>query len=85
MRNGHAIVDSDGHALGADARVAGERDEPRPIVIGQRVWIGLGAIILKGVTIGDDVVVGAGAVVSRSLPPRSLCVGQPARPVRDVS
>jgi maltose O-acetyltransferase len=46
------------------------------------VWIGARAIVLKGVTIGHDTVVGAGAIVTRSLPPRTVAVGQPARVIR---
>ena len=43
----------------------------RPIVIGFNVWIGGGALILPGVTIGDDAIIGAGAVVTRDVPPGS--------------
>jgi maltose O-acetyltransferase len=53
----------------------------RPIHIGQNVWIGGGAIILPGVTIGDDAVIGAGAVVTRDVAPGVTVVGNPARPV----
>ncbi|MDG4833216.1 sugar O-acetyltransferase [Solwaraspora sp. WMMD1047] len=56
----------------------------KPIVIGDNVWLGGGAIVLPGVTIGADTVVGAGAVVTRDLPPGVLAVGNPARPVRQV-
>ena len=51
----------------------------RPIRIGRRVWIGGGAIILPGVTIGDDAIVGAGAVVTRDVPTGATAVGNPAR------
>ncbi len=52
-----------------------------PIRIGANVWIGGGAIILPGVTIGDDAVIGAGAVVTRDVPTGAMVVGNPARPV----
>ena len=52
------------------------------ITIGQDVWFGARCIVLKGVTVGDGTVVGAGAVVARSLPPGVVAVGTPARPVR---
>jgi maltose O-acetyltransferase len=51
----------------------------RPVSIGQNVWIGGGAIILPGLTIGDDAVVGAGAVVTRDVPQGATVLGNPAR------
>lgn len=51
----------------------------RPIHIGRNVWIGAGALILPGVTIGDDAIVGAGAVVTRDVPAGATVVGNPAR------
>ena len=54
------------------------------VEIGNDVWIGGGATILPGVTIGDGAVIAAGAVVSRSIPPRMMAAGVPARVVRPV-
>ena len=51
----------------------------RPIAIGANVWIGSGAIILPGVTIGDDAIIGAGSVVTRDVPPGGTAFGNPAR------
>ncbi|CAD2250311.1 sugar O-acetyltransferase [Xanthomonas arboricola] len=51
----------------------------RPIRIGRNVWIGGGAIILPGVSIGDDAVIGAGAVVTRDVPAGATVLGNPAR------
>ena len=51
----------------------------RPVRIGRHVWIGGGAIIVPGVTIGDDSVVGAGSVVTRDVPAGATVVGNPAR------
>ena len=51
----------------------------RPVRIGANTWIGGGAIILPGVTIGDDAIVGAGSVVTRDVPPGATVVGNPAR------
>ncbi len=56
----------------------------RPIVIGDNVWLGGGVIVLPGVTIGENTVVGAGAVVVRDLPANVVAVGNPARIVRAV-
>lgn len=55
-----------------------------PIAIGDNVWLGGGVIVLPGVTIGDDTVVGAGAVVTKDLPPGVVAVGNPARVIRPV-
>ena len=52
-----------------------------PVHIGDRVWIGGGAIILAGVTIGDGAVVGAGSVVTKDVAPGQIVVGSPARPI----
>jgi acetyltransferase-like isoleucine patch superfamily enzyme len=53
-------------------------------VVGRNVWIGAGATVLQGVTIGDDAVVAAGAVVTRDVPPAVLVAGVPARVVKPV-
>ncbi len=55
-----------------------------PITIGDNVWLGGGVIVLPGVTIGANTVVGAGAVVTRDLPANVVAVGNPARVVRQV-
>ena len=56
-----------------------------PVHIGKNCWIGAGAIILPGVTIGDQVVVGAGSVVTKDLPSNVVAVGNPCRVIREVS
>ncbi|MBN8967989.1 MAG: sugar O-acetyltransferase [Rhizobiales bacterium] len=52
----------------------------RPVMIGADVWIGGGAIILPGVSIGDGAIIGAGSVVTRDVPANATVVGNPARP-----
>lgn len=59
----------------------GQPTRTEPIVIEQNVWIGHRAIILGGVTIGAHSVIGAGAVVTRNIPPKSIATGSPARVV----
>ena len=51
----------------------------RPVRIGRNVWIGGGAIILPGVTIGDDALIGAGSVVTKDVAAGTTMVGNPAR------
>ena len=70
------IRDSDNH--GVDGKPA-----TAPVVIGNHVWIGARAVILKGVTIGDGAVIAAGAVVQRDVPAGALVGGVPARVIRE--
>ena len=51
----------------------------RPIHIGRNVWIGGGALLMPGVTVGDNAVIGAGSVVTRDVPPGATVMGNPAR------
>ena len=55
---------------------------PRPINIGNDVWIGTRVVILPGVTIGDKAVIGAGSIVTKDIPERAIAVGSPARAIR---
>lgn len=72
------------HALDADERIQGV-ETALPVTIEDRVWIGGGAILLPGVTIGREAVVGAGSVVTRDVPAGARVAGNPARllPVKD--
>lgn len=58
--------------------------ETYPIHIGQRVWCGMNVTILAGVSIGDDVIIGAGSVVVKDIPPNSIAVGVPARVIKPL-
>ncbi|KAG7665752.1 uncharacterized protein J8A68_000772 [[Candida] subhashii] len=55
-----------------------------PITIGNTVWLGAGSTVLPGVTIGDNCVIAAGAVVNKDIPPNSIAVGIPARVVKTM-
>lgn len=59
-------------------------ESARPIALGDNVWLGGGVIVCPGVTIGEDTVVGAGAVVTRDLPAGVLAAGVPARVLRGI-
>ena len=56
-----------------------------PVIIGHHVHIGEGACIMPGVTVGDHSVIGAGAVVTRSIPPYSIAVGSPAKVIKQIN
>jgi len=73
---GVVIVDFD-HNL-ADPRKIQEDGEVAEVTIGDNVWIGANATILKGVHIGNDAVVGAGSVVAKDIPEGEIWVGNPA-------
>lgn len=55
------------------------KHKSRPINIGRGVWLGMNSTILGGVTIGENSVIGANAVVSRDVPPNSICIGSTNR------
>jgi maltose O-acetyltransferase len=71
------------HPLEAEPRRA-KSEAARPITIGNNVWLGGGVIVCPGVTIRENSVVGAGAVVTRDLPANVLAVGNPARVIRQL-
>ena len=58
-------------------------DQKPPTIIGNDVWIGIGAVIMRGVTIGDGAVIGANAIVTRDVPPYAVVGGNPAKHIRD--
>ena len=57
----------------------------KPVTIGRNVWIGGNAMILPGVTVGDDAIIGAGAIVTRDVAPGTTVVSSPARPIGAAS
>jgi acetyltransferase-like isoleucine patch superfamily enzyme len=57
----------------------------KPVIIGDRCWLGMRSMILKGVELGEGCVVGAGAIVTKSFPPHSLIAGNPAQLIRSVA
>lgn len=54
----------------------------QPITIGNDVWLGANSVIMPGVTIGDGCIIGAGAIVTKSIPPYSVAVGIPAKVIK---
>jgi maltose O-acetyltransferase len=76
------LMDNAFHRLEPERR--NEVPPSAPIVIGNNVWLGARTIVLPGVTIGHDSVIGAGSVVTRDVPPRTLSAGVPARPIKNL-
>ena len=79
----NTVISAVSHPVDPVARAAGVF-EALPITIGNHVWIGANVTILHGVTIGDNCTIGAGSVVSKSIPANSLAVGNPCRVVREI-
>ena len=77
------VVATAGHPLNPTLREKGYQYN-QDVHIGNNVWIGANATILPGVTIGDNTVIGAGAVVSKDLPANVLALGVPAKVVREL-
>lgn len=93
---GVTVVDHDSHSLLWEERandvadwMDGKKDWSNvniaPVVICDKVWIGFGASILKGIVIGEGAVVGAGSVVTRNVAPYSVVGGNPARVLRSLA
>lgn len=78
------VVATAGHPLLPALRAQGYQYNAA-VHIGKNCWIGAGALIMPGITIGDNVVVGAGSVVTKDLPSNVLAVGNPCRVLREIS
>lgn len=97
ISHGVSVFDSLTHPIGARARheqfrCIAKQGHPDRIDLGERTvriesdaWIGAGAIVLRGVTIGQGAIVGAGSVVTRDVPPSTICVGNPAQVLRALT
>lgn len=73
-----------GHPIAPELREKGYQFN-MPIHIGKNCWLGAGVIVLPGVTIGDNTVIGAGSVVTKDIPSNVVAVGNPCRVMREVS
>ncbi len=80
LANGAYITDSDWHQI-YDRM---ERPPPAPVHIGDNVWLGDNSVVLKGVTIGDNSVVAARAVVTHDVPANTVVAGNPAKVVKEL-
>jgi maltose O-acetyltransferase len=71
------------HPLDPDQRKAG-LENAKPISIGANAWLGGGAIVLPGRSVGENSIVGAGSVVTRDIPASVVAAGNPAKPIREL-
>lgn len=72
-----------GHPLNPEYRLGGTQFS-LPIHIGNRVWLGAGVMVMPGVTIGDNCVIGAGSIVTKDIPANSLAYGSPCKVIREI-
>lgn len=79
----NCCITTAGHPINIDERNRG-LEYAYPIKIGNNVWIGAEANILPGVTIGDNVTIGAGSVVNKSIPANSIAVGNPCKVIKTI-
>jgi len=76
------ITDYDWHGIEPDKR--NQPANPKPIVIEDNVWLGLNSVVLKGVTIGKNSVIGANSVVTKSIPPNVIAAGNPCKVIKEI-
>ena len=74
------IRDTDAHIINENGV---DKEESKAVRIGNHVWIGTRAIILKGVTIGDGAIIAAGAIVTKDVPEKTIVAGIPARVIKE--
>ena len=79
----NVVIATAGHPILPQLRAQGYQYNA-PVTIGRNVWVGAGALILPGVCIGDDTVIGAGSVVTHDIPSGVVAVGNPCRVLRPV-
>lgn len=80
----NVVVATAGHPILPELREQGYQYN-MPVHIGRNCWIGAGVIIVPGITIGDNVVIGAGSIVTRDIPDNVVAVGNPCKVLREVN
>lgn len=81
---GSQVILMDNSFHGIDPERRDEEPEPQPVVLEDNVWLAARVIVLPGVTVGKNSVVGAGSVVTRDVPPNVLAAGMPAKVIRSL-
>lgn len=79
----HVTIATAGHPIDPELRGQGLQYN-MPVHIGRNCWLGAGVVVLPGVTIGDDTVIGAGSVVTKNIPSGVVAAGNPCRVLREV-
>ena len=85
VASGVRIQDNDGHPLNGELRKSRQpvaQENVKPVIIEDNAWIGVRATILKGVTVGENAVIGTGSVVTRDVPPNTVAAGDPAQVIK---
>ncbi len=80
----NVVLATAGHPINAELRKKGYQYNA-PIHIGKNCWLGSGVLVLPGITIGDNVIIGAGSVVTKDIPSNVVAVGNPCKVLREVS
>lgn len=83
MLGPNVVIATAGHPIDPELRSRGLQYN-MPVRIGRNCWLGAGVIVMPGVTIGDDTVIGAGSVVTKDIPSGVVAVGNPCRVLRKV-
>lgn len=76
------ITDFDWHGINPKER--NNREKPKSVVIKDNVWLGLNVVVLKGVTIGENSVIGANSLVNKSIPANVIAAGNPCKVIREI-
>ncbi len=84
MLGPNVTITTAGHPILPELRAKGYQYNA-PVHIGKNCWLGAGVIVMPGVTVGDNVVIGAGSIVTKDLPSNVVAVGNPCRILREVN
>jgi len=80
----NVVIATAGHPIAPELRLKGYQYN-LPVHIGKNCWLGAGVLVMPGVTIGDNTVIGAGSVVTKDIPANVVAVGNPCRVLREIS
>lgn len=80
----NVVIATAGHPLLPELREEGYQYNA-PVHIGRNCWLGAGVIIVPGITIGDNAVIGAGSIVTKDIPANVLAAGNPCRVLREIN